>query len=117
MKRKFQKRHPDAFDLAWLDDEELHKLQEAMVSYRENELCAYWLHCFNEQLAIRAGKLRILPGAGAEARDPDLKQYPISDLHAARLIFRAIGSDFKATGKLTGQCFCELLVQCCEGAL
>jgi hypothetical protein len=55
--------------------------------------------------------------AGAEARDPDLKQYPISDLHAARLIFRAIGIDFKATGKPTGQHFCEMLVQCCEGAL
>jgi hypothetical protein len=54
---------------------------------------------------------------GSEARDPDLKQYPISDLHAARLIFRAIGIDFKATGKPTGQRFCEMLVQCCEGAL
>ena len=61
MKRKIQKVNPDAFDLAWLDDEELHKLQEAMVSYRENELCGYWLHCLNEQLAIRAGKLRIMP--------------------------------------------------------
>ena len=115
MKRQSQKGHPDAFDLAWLDDEELHKLQEAMVSYRENELCGYWLHCLNEQLAIRAGKLRIMPGA--EARDPDLKQYPISHLHAARLIFRAIGIDFKATGKPTGQRFCEMLVQSCEGAL
>ena len=103
MKRHFQKANPDAFDLAWLDDEELHKLQEAMLSYGENEM------------AIRAGKLRIIPGA--EARDPDLKQYPISDLHAARLIFRAIGSDFKATGKSTGQRFCEMMVQCCEGAL
>jgi hypothetical protein len=115
MKRKFQKGDPDAFDLAWLDDEELHKLQEAMLSYRENEICAYWLHCLNEQLAIRARKLRIMPGA--EARDPDLKQYPISDLHAARLIFRALGIDFKATGKPTGQRFCEMLVQSCEGAL
>jgi hypothetical protein len=115
MKRQSQKDNPDLFDLAWLDDEELHKLQEAMVSYRENELCGYWLHCLNEQVAIRAGKLRIMPGA--EARDPDLKQYPISDLHAARLIFRAMGIDFKATGKPTGQRFCEMLVQCCEGAL
>jgi hypothetical protein len=115
MKRQSQKGYPDLFDLAWLDDEELHKLQEAMVSYRENELCAYWLHCFNEQLAIRAGKLRIMPGA--EARDPDLKRYPISDLHAARLIFRAIGIDFKVAGKPTGQRFCEMLVECCEGAL
>jgi hypothetical protein len=115
MKRKIQKGNPDAFDLAWLDGEELHKLQEAMVSYRENELCAYWLHCLNEQLAIRAGKLRIIPGA--EATDPDLKRYPISDLHAARLIFRAIGIDFKATGKPTGRRFCEMLVECCQGAL
>jgi hypothetical protein len=75
----------------------------------------YWLHCLNEQLAIRAGKLRIIPGA--EARNPDFKQYPISDLHAARLIFRAIGSDFNATGKSTGQRFCRMLVQCFEGAL
>ena len=115
MKRKIQKGNPDAFDLAWLDDEELHKLQQVMVSYRQNELCGYWLHCLNEQVAIRAGKLRIMPGA--EARDPDLKGYPISDLHAARLIFGAIGIDFKATGKQTGQRFCEMLVQCCEGAL
>jgi hypothetical protein len=61
MKRQSQKNNPDLFDLAWLDDEELHKLQEAMVSYRENELCGYWLHCLNEQVAIRAGKLRIMP--------------------------------------------------------
>jgi hypothetical protein len=115
MIRKIQKGNADAFDLAWLDDEELHKLQEAMVSYRENELCGYWLHCLNEQIAIRAGKLRIMPGA--EARDPDLKQYSISDLHAALLIFHAIGIDFKATGKPTGQRFCEMLVQCCEGPL
>jgi hypothetical protein len=115
MKRRFQKTNPDGFDLAWLDDEELHRLQEAMLSSRENDICAYWLHCLKEQLAIRAGKLRII--AGAEARDPDLKQYRISDLHAARLIFGAIASDFKATGKPTGQRFCEMLVQCCEGAL
>jgi hypothetical protein len=114
MKRQSQQGNPDLFDLAWLDHEELHKLQEAMASYGENELCAYWLHCLNEQLAIRSGKLRIMPGA--EARDPDLKQYPISDLHAARLIFRAIANDFKVTGKPTGQRFCEIMVQCCEGA-
>ena len=115
MKRQFQKDDPDIFDLAWLDDEELHKLQAAMLSYRENDICAYWLRCLNEQLAIRAGKLRILPGA--EARDPDLKQYPISDLHAAQLIFGAIVFHFEAIGKSTGQRFCEMLVQCCEGAL
>jgi hypothetical protein len=59
-------------------------LEKAMLSYRANDICAYWLHCLNEQLAIRAGKLRIIPGA--EARDPDLNQYTISDLHAAQLI-------------------------------
>ena len=69
MKRQSQKGGPDVFDLAWLDDEELHKLQEAMQSNRENHICGYWLHCLNEQLAIRAGKLRIMPGA--EARDPE----------------------------------------------
>jgi hypothetical protein len=66
-------------------------------------------------MAIPAGKLRILPGA--EARNRVFKQHPISDLHTARLIFGAIGSDFKATGKPNGQHFCEMLVQCCEGAL
>jgi hypothetical protein len=115
MIRQFQKGDPEVFDLAWLDDEELHKLQEAMLSSRENDICAYWMHCLNEQMAIRAGKLRIIPGA--EARDPDFKHYPISDLHTARLIFGAIGSHFKATGKPNGQHFCEMLVQCCEGAL
>jgi hypothetical protein len=113
MKRQFEK--GDVFDLAWLDDEELHKLQEAMLSYRENNICAYWLHCLNEQMAIRAGKLRILPGA--EARDPDFNQYPVSDLHAAQLIFGAMGNDFKAIGKSMAQRFCEMLVQCCEGGL
>jgi hypothetical protein len=115
MKRQFHKADPDFFDLAWLDDEELQKLQEAMLSYRENDICAYWLHCLNEQVAIRAGKLRILPGA--EARDTIFEKYPISDLLAARLIFGAIGNDFQANGKSTGQRFCEMLVQCCEGGL
>ena len=112
MKRQFQKGDPDVFDLAWLDDEELHKLEEDMLSYRDNDICAYWLHCLKEQVAIRVGKLRIIPGA--EARDPDFKQYPFSDLHAAQLIFGAIGSHFKAIGKSIGQRFCEMLVQCCE---
>jgi hypothetical protein len=71
MKRHFQKGDSDIFDLAWLDDEELHKLQEAMLSYLENDICAYWLHCLNEQLAIRAGKLRIIPGAEVK---PQLNQ-------------------------------------------
>ena len=113
MKRQFQK--GDVFDLAWLDDEELHQLQEAMLSSRDNGICAYWLHCLNEQMAIRAGKLRIIPGA--EARDPDLRQYPISDIHAAQKIFGAMGIHFKAIGKSTAQSFCEMLVQCCEAGL
>ena len=37
-------------------------------------------------------------------------------VHAARLIFRVIGTDFKVAGKPTGQRFCEMLVRCCEGA-
>ena len=115
MKRQFQKSDPNFFDLAWLDDEELHKLREVMLSNHENDICAYWLHCLNEQVAIRAGKLRIIPGA--EGRNPDFRQYPISDLHAAQLIFGSIGSDFKAMSKSTGQRFCEMLVQCCEGGL
>ena len=113
MKRQ-QKTDPNFFDLAWLDDEELHKLREAMGSNRENDICAYWLHCLNEQVAIRAGKLRIIPGA--EGRNPDFRQYPISDLHAAQLIFGGMGSDFKAMSKSTGQRFCEMLVKCCESS-
>ena len=114
MKRQSKKGHPDAFDLAWLDHEELHKLQQAMLSYRENELCAYWLHCLNEQLAIRAGKLRIM--AGAEARDPRLKA--ISDQRSSCGPSSVLlESTSKPLGKPTGQRFCEMLVQCCEGAL
>jgi hypothetical protein len=101
--------------LAWLDDEELHKLQEAMLSSCDNKVCAYWLHCLNEQVAIRAAKLRILPGA--EARDPDFKHYPISDLHAAQLVFGAMGTHFKDIDKSNGQRFCEMLVECCDGGL
>ena len=115
MKRRFQKANTDAFNLAWLDIEELHQLQAAMLSYPENDICAYWLHCLNEQRAIRAGKLRILPGA--EARNPVFEKYPISDLNAGRVIFGAIASHFKDIGKSIGQRFCEMLIQCCEGAL
>jgi hypothetical protein len=115
MKRQFQKGDPDAFDLAWLDHEELQKLQEAMLSYRDNDICAHWLHCLNEQLTIRAGKLRIMPGA--EARNPDFKKYPASDLHATQLIFGAIGTHFKDISKSTAQRFYELLVRCCDGGL
>jgi hypothetical protein len=107
MKRHFQRSYPDVFDLAWLDDEELKKLHEAMQSNRENHMCGYWLHCLNEQLAIRANKLRIIPGA--EARDPDLRQYTLSELHAAQVIFGAVGNNFKGIGKSTGQRFCEML--------
>ena len=114
MKREFQS-DPDVFDLAWLDDEELYELEKAMLSHRENEICGYWLRCLKEQAAIRAGKLRILPGA--EARNPDFKRYPISDLHAAEVIFGAMGIHFKDIGKSTGHRFCEMLVQCCVGAL
>lgn len=103
MKQQFHKSDPNVFDMAWLEDEELHKLQEVMLSYRENGICSYWLHCLNEQVAIRAGKLRIIPGA--EARDPDIKRYPISDLHAAQLVFGAVGTHFRAIGKSTGQRF------------
>jgi hypothetical protein len=115
MIRESSKGDPDVFDLAWLDHEELHKLQQAMLLSRENEICAYWLHCLSEQLAIRAGKLRIIPGA--EARDPDFKQYPVSNLRAAQLIFAAMRNDFRATGKSTGQRFCEMLVKCCQDGL
>lgn len=49
---------------------------------------------------------------------PDVfKQYPISELHAAQLIFGVIGSDFKAMGEATAQRFCEMLVPCCEDVL
>jgi hypothetical protein len=75
--------HPDAFDLAWLDDEEIHKLQEAMQSNRENHICGYWLHCLNEQLAIRAGKLHIMPRCRGQT--PRFKAISVSHLHAAGL--------------------------------
>ena len=88
MKQRFQRVDPDVFDLAWLDDQELEALQRMMLSNRENEICAYWLRSLNEQAAIRAGKLRIIPGT--EARDPDFKQSSISELDAARLIFGGI---------------------------
>ena len=103
MKQRFQKGDPDVFDLAWLDIEELEALQRAMLSHSRNEICAYWLRSLNEQAAIRTGKLRIIPGT--EARDPDLKQYSISELDAAHLIFGGIESQFNAMGKSTGERF------------
>ncbi len=115
MKQRFQRGDPDVFDLAWLDDEELDALQQATLSNRENEICAYWLRSLNEQAAIRTGKLRIMPGT--EARDPDLKLYSISELDAAQLIFGSIESQFNAIGKSTGRRFCELLVKCCSEAI
>jgi hypothetical protein len=97
MTREFKKGDPDLFDLAWLDHEELQKFQEAMLSYSANDICRYWLHCLNEQAAIRSGKLRVIPGA--DGRDPDFKQYALSDIHAAQLILGALESQFQATGK------------------
>ena len=88
MKRRFQRGDSDVFDLAWLDQEELEALQRVMFANSDNEICAYWLRSLNEQAAIRTGKLRIIPGT--EARDPELKQYSISELDAARLIFGGI---------------------------
>ena len=78
MKQRFQRGDSDVFDLAWLDQEELEALQRVMLANSDNEICAYWLRSLNEQAAIRTGKLRIIPGA--EARDPDFKQYLITDL-------------------------------------
>ena len=115
MKQRFQRGDSDVFDLAWLDQEELEALQRVMLANSDNELCAYWLRSLNEQAAIRTGKLRIIPGT--EARDPDFKQYSITELDAAQLIFGAMGSDFKATGIPTGQRFCEMLVKCCSEAI
>lgn len=115
MKEVFQKSDPNVFNLAWLADEELKALQRAMLANRRNEICAYWLRSLNEQSAIRTGKLRIIPGT--EARDPDLKQYSISELDAARTIFEVIGKQLNAIGKSTGGRFCELLVACCRDAV
>jgi hypothetical protein len=115
MKQRFQRVDPDVFDLAWLDDQELERLQRAMLSNSKNELCAYWLRSFNEQAAIRTGKLRIIPGT--EARDPDFKQYSISELDAARLIFGGIENQLNAMGKSMGERFCKLLVECCSEAI
>ena len=75
MKQRFQRVDPDVFDLAWLDDQELERLQRAMLSNSANELCVYWLRSLNEQAAIRTGKPRIIPAA--EARDPKLQ--PVFD--------------------------------------
>ena len=115
MKQRFQRGDPNVFDLAWLDDEELETLQRAMLSTNENEICAYWLRSFNEQAAIRTGKLRIIPGT--EARDPDFKKYSMSDLDAAQTIFGGMRSQFNDSGKLMGERFCEMLVNCCREAI
>src|SRR5688572_5050689 len=115
MKQRFQKSDPDVFNLAWLDDKELEALRRALVENSENEICAYWLRSLNEQAAIRTGKLRIIPGT--EARDPDFKQYSMSEIDAARLIFGGIENQFNASGNSTGKRFCELLVACCSEAL
>jgi hypothetical protein len=46
-----------------------------------------------------------------------VKQYSISKLDAARLIFGGMESQFSASGKSTGKRFCELLIACCSEAL
>ena len=115
MKEVFQKSDPNVFNLAWLADEELKALQRAMLANRRNEICAYWLRSLNEQSAIRTGKLRIIPGT--EARDPDLKQYSISDLDSAQLMFGGMENQFNTIGKSTGRRFCELVVKCCSEAI
>ena len=115
MKQRFQRDDPDVFNLAWLDDKELEALRRALGQNSENEICAYWLRSLNEQAAIRTGKLRIIPGT--EARDPNFKQYSISELDAARLIFGGIENQLHASGKSTGKRFCELLVKCCSEAI
>jgi hypothetical protein len=67
-----------------------------MLSNGRNEICAYWLRSLDEQAAIRTGKLRIIPGT--EARDPKFKQYSISELDAARLIFGGIENQTQRHG-------------------
>jgi hypothetical protein len=114
MKQRFQRGDSDVFDLAWLDQEELEALQRVMLANSDNEICAYWLRSLNEQAAIRTGKLRIIPGA--EARDPDFKQYSITDLDAAQIIFGGMRSQFNDSGRLMGERFCEMVVKCCSEA-
>ena len=114
MKQRFQKGDSDVFDLAWLDQEELEALQRVMLANSDNEICAYWLRSMNEQAAIRTGKLRIIPGT--EARDPDFKQYSISDLAAAQIIFGGMRRQFNDSGRLMGERFCEMLVKRCSEA-
>ena len=114
MKQRLQRVDPDVFDLAWLADEELEALRRALMSNSINELCAYWLRSLNEQAGIRTGKLPIIPGT--EARDPDLKQYSLSELDAARSIFGSTENQLNAMGKSMCERFCELLVKCCSEA-
>ena len=115
MKQRFQRGDSDVFDLAWLDQEELEALQRVMLANSDNEICAYWLRSLNEQAAIRTGKLRIIPGT--EARDPDFKQYSISDLDAAQIIFGAMRSQFNESSKSMGERICEMVIKCCSEAI
>ena len=115
MKQRFQRGDPDVFDLAWLDDQELEALRGAMLSNGRNEICAYWMRSFNEQSAIRTGKLRIIPGT--EARDPNFNQFSISELDAARSIFGGLENQFNALGKSMGGRFCEHLDKYCREAI
>ena len=115
MKQRFQRGDSDVFDLAWLDQEELEALQRVMLANSDNEICAYWLRSLNEQAAIRTGKLRIIPGT--EARDPDFKQYSISDLDAAQTIFGGMRSQFNESSKSMGERFCEMVIKYCSEAI
>ena len=115
MKQRFQRGDSDVFDLAWLDQEELEALQRVMLANSDNEICAYWLRSLNEQAAIRTGKLRIIPGT--EARYPDFKQYSISDLDAAQIIFGGMRGQFNESSKSMGERFCEMVIKCCSEAI
>ena len=106
---------PNVFDLAWLDDDELQTLQEVLLANRQNQICAQWLQPFNEQAAIRRGKLRMIHGT--DEQDIDFTQYPATDLHAAQPIFRTVAKQFKRLRKRTGQRFCEMMILHCIGGL
>jgi hypothetical protein len=107
--------NPNVFDLAWLDDDELQTLQEVLLANRKNQICAQWLQPFNEQAAIRSGKLRII--RGADEQDIDFTQHTAVDLHDAQPIFRAVAKQFKSLRKRIGQRFCEMMILHCIGAL
>jgi len=115
MKQRLQEGDSEVFDLAWLDQEELAALQRGMLANSDNEICEYWLRSLNEQAAIRARRLRIVPGS--ECKELDFSQYSISDLDAAQLIFGCMRGQFNASGKSTGERFCKLIVEYCGAAI